>query len=348
MGKVKDSREFVLPTEIAEADVELLRNPAAGSVWDWLAERYGDRRLTPDSSFRLDLDVDSLEWLTITMEINRRAGVDLTEEAVGRIEAVRDLLTEVSKGNSGEGGLARARPLEEPEEVIGESGMRWLAPLGPVMGALSWLLVATITVLVRLLFRLSVSGIENVPDRGPYLLAPNHVSYLDPPVVGSALGGRRVRSLYWAGWTGVVFTNPLTRLFSRLVRVVPIDPDRAVASSLAFGAAVLRRGKALALFPEGQRSPTGRIQPFKAGAGVLLGRFRVPVVPVYIRGAYEALPLQGKIPRLRRISVAFGAPLDPAELEREGRGDTPHERITAALHDRMAAVLLSGRERVAP
>lgn len=133
--------------------------------------------------------------------------------------------------------------------------------------------------IMRGLFRLQVEGLEHLPEEGPFVLTPNHVSYLDPFAVAAALGYRRLRRTYWAGWTGAAFGNPLTRTVSRLAQAVPIDPDRAGVSSLAFGATVLKREKNLVWFPEGERSPTGKLRPFKPGIGVPRNHFRVPVMP---------------------------------------------------------------------
>src|SRR5262249_9781839 len=123
----------------------------------------------------------------------------------------------------------------------------------------------------------------------------------------------------------------------------PIDPQRGVVSSLAFAAAVLKRGRNLVWYPEGQRSPTGALQPFKPGVGLLLGHFRVPVVPVFLQGTYEALPTGQLLPRPGPITVVFGQPLDAGDLEREGEGDQPAERIAHALHDRVAELGRTGR-----
>jgi long-chain acyl-CoA synthetase len=190
-------------------------------------------------------------------------------------------------------------------------------------------------VIMRGLFRLRAEGLERLPEEGPFVLTPNHVSYLDPFAVAAALGYRRLRRTYWAGWTGAAFGNPLTRTVSRLAQAVPIDPDRAGVSSLAFGAAVLERKKNLVWFPEGERSPTGKLQTFKPGIGVLLNHFRVPVVPVLIHGTHEAMPRGKFLRRLQRITVIFGQPLDVDDLERHGEGEEPQHRLTQALYDRM-------------
>jgi 1-acyl-sn-glycerol-3-phosphate acyltransferase len=118
--------------------------------------------------------------------------------------------------------------------------------------------------------------------------------------------------------------------------VVPIDSHRAVFSSLAFGAAVLKRREILLWFPEGHRSHSGELQPFRSGIGVLLHRYSVPVVPVLIRGTHEAMAPGKAWPRPNKITLVFGKPLEPCQLEQEGKGDQPQDRIVQALYGHVA------------
>lgn len=320
--------------EMPAEDRALLDDPVANEVWDWLADRYPEARLTPDTSPQHDLVIDSMEWLNLTLEIRQRAGVELSDEAIQRIESVRDLLREVAGHAAAEG--QPQSPLERPEEALSDEQKRWLAPLGQVQQALAGCLSALNRVLMRGLFQLQVKGIEHLPEKGPIVLAPNHVSLLDPLALAAALGRRRLKQTYWAGWTGIAFANPLNRLVSRLSQVVPIDPRRGAVSSLAFAAAVLKRGQNLVWYAEGQRSPTGELQPFKPGIGLVLDHFRTPVVPIFVEGSYEALPRERLWPRLRRITVWFGEPITTDDLERHGEGEEPHEKIAHALHNRLA------------
>src|SRR5439155_5989407 len=140
---------------------------------------------------------------------------------------------------------------------------------------------------------------------------------------------RRARS-YWGAWNVVVTRNVFTRFIGRLVNTVPIDPERGAISSLAFGAGLLTRKLSIVWFPEGGLSRTGELQPFKPGIGIVLARFPVSVVPVFIAGTHEALPVGAVLPRLRKVRVTFGKPLDPQELERAGKGKEAHERIVNA------------------
>ena len=324
--------------EMSEEDRELLEgNRTAERVWELLARRYSEARLTPDTSPQLDLGVDSMEWVNLTMEIGESAGVELDEEAIDGIDTVRDLLREVAEASESDEGSFGASPLEQPEEVLDEDQKRWLEPLGPGESVLARGLFLLNRALMRGPFRLEVEGLENLPERGPFVVAPNHVSYLDSFAVAATLDYRLLRRTYWAGWTGAAFGNPLTRLVSRLAQVVPIDPERAGVSSLAFGAAVLARGKNLVWFPEGERSPNGKLQPFKPGIGMLLNHFRVPVVPVSIRGTYEAMPRGRALVRPAKIKVAFGQPLDVQDLvEDQGEDGQLRDLILQALRERVA------------
>lgn len=102
---------------------------------------------------------------------------------------------------------------------------------------------------------------------------------------------------------------------------------------------MLKSGKNLIWFPEGHRSPTGELQPFKPGIGMLLDRYPVPVVPVFIHGTREAMPPGTAWMRPRKVTIIFGEPLDPHELEQHGEGEQPQSRIVQALHEHLAQMM---------
>mgnify|MGYP006303552313 FL=1 len=126
------------------------------------------------------------------------------------------------------------------------------------------------------------------------------------------------------------------RWVSRLAQAVPIDAQRASLSSLAFAAAILKRGGRLVWFPEGARSWDGELQEFQGGLGVVLKEIDAQVCPVHIEGAHEALPRGAFFPRPRRITITIGAPLTPSQLAEQGEGNTREDRITTGLHRELA------------
>ena len=318
--------------EMSGEDRALLEDSVAESVWELLAKRYGDKRLTPDTSPQFDLGIDSLEWLNLTLEISESSGVELSEQAIARIETVRDLLREVTEGGEGES----VDPLEKPDEVLDEKQKQWLEPLGPVAAATARFLYAMNRVLMRLIFRLRAEGLEHLPQDRQWVLTPNHVSYLDPFAIAALLDWNQLRKTYWAGWTGIIFANPVMRFLSRLGKILPVEPMRAARSSLAFGATILKSEKNLVWFPEGGLSASGELQEFKAGIGMLLEHFPTSVIPVFVHGTREALPPGKFFPWPHAIRVVFGKPLDARELNRESRDEKSHQQIASALQDKVA------------
>ena len=314
--------------EMSGEDRNLLENRAARSVWDWLADRYDDRGLTPDSRLQSDLGIDSLEWLTVTVEVGERTGIELGEEAIAGIRTVRDLLEAVASGSEeGESRFA-GEPLKNPEKVLSREQARWLDAPGPVRSRLQSLIFRLTRLFMRRYFDLEVTGLDNLPQ-GPCVFAPNHLSSLDPPAIAAILPREVLAKTWWGGWTGIAFRNPLTRALSRLGNLVPIDPHRAVQSSLAFGAAVLRDQRCLVWVPEGRRSPGGELQEFKAGLGLLLDRYPTPVLPIMIEGTGRLLPIGRLWPRRGSIRIVIGEPRDPRALG--GDRQSPQEKARAIV-----------------
>jgi long-chain acyl-CoA synthetase len=134
-----------------------------------------------------------------------------------------------------------------------------------------------------------------------------------------------------------MFSHPVMRFISRMSQTMPVAGEGAGTgrSSLAFASIVLKRKRSLVWFPEGRISPNAELLPFRQGIGLVLDQYQVPVVPVYIEGANEALPEGSMLPRFRKVSVTFGKPMKPGELAQQGQGERPAERIAQALHDQV-------------
>jgi len=172
-----------------------------------------------------------------------------------------------------------------------------------------WYLVR---LLLHLLFGFRAEGEENVPREGPVILAANHLSVLDPIVIGAGI--RRPVSFLARS---ELFRLPfLSRLLPRLY-AIPVERGQSDLSAIKGAIRALERGMAFGIFPEGTRSRTGKLQPFKTGVAAIALRTGSPVVPVAVVGTDQAWPVGRKLFRLRKaIRVIYGKPIPVPRLSR--------------------------------
>ena len=171
----------------------------------------------------------------------------------------------------------------------------------PRVYPLAW---RTARALFKLYFRRWEAGSENVPLAGPVILAANHASYMDPPLVGSScprpISCLARETLFTDGWFG--------RLL-RAVGAVPVDRDGASGKGVKTILDRLLSGDGIVLFPEGTRTRDGRLQAARAGIGLIVLKSGAPVVPVRVFGTYEAYGRHRIVPRPRRIGIRYGPAL---------------------------------------
>ena len=170
---------------------------------------------------------------------------------------------------------------------------------------------------VRSTFRPWVSGLENMPTTGPVILASNHVSVLDSVFLPIVLK-RKVTFLAKSDYfTGTGIKGFALRTFMTGIGQLSIDRSGGKASeaSLNTGVDVLRNGQVLGIYPEGTRSPTGKLYRGRTGVARMILEGKVPVVPVAMFDTDKAMPIGSVIPKVRRIGIVLGEPLDFSRFE---------------------------------
>jgi 1-acyl-sn-glycerol-3-phosphate acyltransferase len=189
----------------------------------------------------------------------------------------------------------------------------------------------------RCLFGLRVTGAELVPRSGAVIIASNHVSYSDPPVVGSAVP----REVYFLA-KEELFANPVFAWLIRRYNAIALK--RAVGDIGAVKKAVelLKQGKAILMFPEGTRSLGGRLLRPKPGLGLIACMGGAQVVPAYVTGTNS---LGQVLLRRRKLAVSFGEPVDATEFG--DRAASSHERYSRLTEEVMKRIENLARE-VAP
>ncbi|MGZ5415584.1 MAG: lysophospholipid acyltransferase family protein [Nocardioides sp.] len=198
--------------------------------------------------------------------------------------------------------------------------------------------------LAKAIWRPVVEGLENVPLTGPVIVASNHRSFADSLVI-PIVAPREVVFLAKADYfTGTGVKGALTRAWFNGIGMIPVDRDdtKAAIASLETALAVLGRGEAFGIYPEGTRSRDGRLYRGRTGVGHLALTSGAPVVPVGLHGTQEIQPVGAKLPRLAKVTVRFGEP-----LRFEGRYDgVPAGRARREVTDEVMTAIqaLSGQE----
>ncbi|MEV4560105.1 lysophospholipid acyltransferase family protein [Kitasatospora sp. NPDC049285] len=194
--------------------------------------------------------------------------------------------------------------------------------------------------LAKALYRPVIEGLENVPRKGGVILASNHLSFVDSVVI-PLTAPRQVFFLAKAEYfTGTGLKGAISRaFFTHVINAVPVERGtyRSAAASLDQALEILQDGRAFGIYPEGTRSLDGRLYRGKTGVAWLALTAGVPVVPVALDGPQHILPVGKRIPRLRKITVKFGAPLYFDELHGQARSAKARRQVTdevmAAIHE---------------
>jgi 1-acyl-sn-glycerol-3-phosphate acyltransferase len=184
----------------------------------------------------------------------------------------------------------------------------------------------TLVGLELLLHRIRIEGRENIPDEG-CLIVSNHVSFLDPTTVGWAIP----KEIYYLGRKSL-FKPPFWSWFLPICNVLPIDRDGHDLTGLRRIIKTLQSGESVVLFPEGTRSPDGRLQPAEPGAALIAVKANVPILPVRVFGTYESLSRRDKWIRLHPIRVVIGHPYRPT---------LPEGRLDKAAYNRVAGEMMA-------
>jgi long-chain acyl-CoA synthetase len=243
-----------------------------------------------------DLGLDSLGRVELLAAIETEPGVYLDESQVSEATTVEELKAMVARADQAP---QRAEYWEWP--------LNWSVRLG--RAALQSFLVFPLMHLVAPLKGEDKGQLKGLP--GPVLFAANHLSHLDSPVVLAALPRRWRFHTAVAAAADVWFTAGRFKsvLAALLFNAFPFSRADSIRPSLEHCSRLLERGWSVLIYPEGTRSGTGQMGPFKSGTGLMAVELGVPVVPVHIQGTFEVMPKDQKVLRRGRVRVRFGQPL---------------------------------------
>jgi long-chain acyl-CoA synthetase len=291
--------------------------------------------LDPAMNLELDLGFDSLGRVELLALAEGRLGTHIPEERATRIFTIGELIdafeastaTHTVQGQSWKE-ILNLSPSDELKR-------HYILNARPLLNPLLFIAMRFLRVLSRILFRMRCYGLENLPQTMPFLICPNHESFLDGPLLVSLLPRRVIYKMFIHGYADY-WENALSRRLAKTCNIVAIDPNVNLVRAMQVAAVGLKHGRALLIFPEGTRSIDGRVAAFKKGAAILAYELAVPIVPVGIRGTFEAWPRGGNF-RLHPIEFHFGKPIDPMAF---AKADDPYKAVTERLRTEVA--VLSG------
>lgn len=284
-------------------------------------EKQTDKDILPDDHLEIDIALDSLDQLSLLSFLKSTFGVQISEDKLMEHQTVR-LLSEF---------------VQEKKEKISVELMNWkdiLKEKANISLPRTWITVNLFTtiskIFFKLYFRFKGSGQENLPDTA-CIIAPNHQSFYDALLVSSLLKGKLANKTYFYAKKKHV-NNPMLRFLADRNNVIVVDINSGLRESIQILAEVLKKGKNIMIFPEGTRSKDGQLGDFKRLFAILSKELAVPVIPVSINGAYQALPKGALIPiPFRQISVTFQQPIFPENNTYESITNQVHLKVKEGL-----------------
>jgi long-chain acyl-CoA synthetase len=334
-GELKGLEPAAAAQSISAEDALLADSPVGQEVLRCLREDFHRKAVASFMNLELDLGFDSMERVEMLASLEQSLGLRLPDDFGADIFTVRDLIAGLERqGRAGEAAGAASRENWKSilsREALAREGDWRIEFAGPLATVIKFLGLKVLYILLKLFCRLEVSGKEHLPREGPFLICPNHASYIDPFVVMSVLPLRAFKRVFFVG-ASEYFTTWTMNVLGALANIVPVDPDGHLLRAMKVGAYGLQQRRILCIFPEGARSFDGELKEFKKGAAILAQEVVAPIIPAGLRGTFEVWPRNSMRLRPHKIRLAFGPPLEGSR----GAGSESYQALTDRLRDEVA------------
>jgi long-chain acyl-CoA synthetase len=333
-GTLQETEAADATQEVAAGDRELLESAVGQQVISCLRGVYRrDAPIKLEMNLELDLGFDSMERVELLASLGQALGVELPESFGAEVYTVRDLIISLQQQASGSTGAGALRQswgsILSTESLAKEKDLETYFA-GMALTFFKYTALKMIHVLFRALFRYETTGVENLPREGPFLICPNHLSYLDGLAVLAGLPYSLVRRVFFVG-ASEFFTSLPMRVVAWVANIIPVDPDANLLRAMKVGAYGLRTGRILCIFPEGARSFDGHLGEFKKGATILASEIGAPMIPTAIRGTYEVWQRDSRRIHLHKVKVVFGTPLQTGAVGERGDYQAETDRLHKAV-----------------
>lgn len=315
-----------------QEDAAQFREGAGAVLADLIRQARPDAgALNPSMNIELDLGFDSLGRIELLGLAESRLGVHIDEQELARIFTLGELIEAFEKAKASRGTAGTSPSNRSWKEILSAvpddtSETHYIFKARRLLNPVTFSLIRLIGMVARFSLPMRHYDVEKLPRTMPFLLCPNHESFLDGPLLVSILPRRVVYKILIIGYSDY-WKNAFSRFIAQVCQIVPIDADVNLIRAMQIGAIGLKRGHVMLIFPEGTRSIDGRISEFKKGAAILAYELGVPIVPVGVRGTFEAWPREGGF-RFHPVEFHFGDPIDPRAF---AAAPDPYTAITDQL-----------------
>jgi long-chain acyl-CoA synthetase len=304
----------------------------------------------PQMNLELDLGLDSLARAECISSVEEALGVELDSTAlataltVGEVIGLANANANGTKAGASSRATARVAKRADWSQILNRSNddapeVQQILKRKSFTALCVYLLLRPIYFGSRLLLRMEVQGLEHVDHLdAPFLICPNHQSFLDPILVCSVYPHRILKNIFHVG-ASEYWRNAFTAQIARMLNIVSVDPDTNLMSAMRAGAAGLQAGKILNIYPEGERSFDGLLHTFKKGAAILASELNLPIVPVALDGVYKVWPRKSRRIRLAKVRIRFGEPIRPRKAVPGSDNEEAYQEMSDELKKRIQAML---------
>ncbi|MBK7394478.1 MAG: AMP-binding protein [Chloracidobacterium sp.] len=343
--------------EFTDADTALVETSTGKAVVAAIRQNAKDGDIVhPSMSLELDLGLDSLARAETFAALEQAFSTEFDGDEAATALTVANVVELVNKHGGADvenvsvelnwGEILRDANDDFPE-------VRGVLQNRPIFGAFAFVIYKIFWVIFKIFMRLEVSGLQNLKElsklnelkklKKPFIICPNHQSFLDPFVICSNYPYPLFKNIFHVG-ASEFFNNSLTKYVAKLLNVVPVNPDTELMRAMKAGAIGIKHGKVLNIYPEGERAFDGDLHGFKKGAAILATELDVPIVPIAIDGLYKVWPRNSWRIRPAKVKIIVGEPFYARDVVGDSKvSDEPesdqYALVTAHLKKTIAEMI---------
>jgi long-chain acyl-CoA synthetase len=366
-GGPKEKREWKLTSE----EEVYMSAPVAKTVTSIIKANAPDADVIhPSMNLEIDLGLDSLARAEAFAATEHAFGREFEADDAAQALTVRDVIELVSKNSpphkagvdtaSGDGVVLTGNAASPRESLTPANDFNWSTIIEtadedipelrkalkdrPVFLAFAFTAYKCFNLFCRVFMRLEVEGLDNLKSmKRPFLICPNHQSFLDPFVLCSNYPFDFFKHTFHVG-ASEFFQTRLMGWIAQMLHVVPVDPDTQLMKAMKAGAIGLKHGRILNIYPEGERAYDGDLHKFKKGAAILATELDMPIVPVAMDGLYKVWARRSFKIRPAKVKITIGAPfyakdIVPNREDRAANREQTYEIVTAHLKQTISEMI---------